>query len=273
MPVTEQAQDNQAAGATPADTAVSDPQQLAALLEESRTEAARLRTALETVTEIALSPLLSPADRLQSIADCSRRARGLIVAAPASKPAAQTPSAPPPPQPITKGQFESTVASLRSMAGEPDAPVEFHDCAFWVFCSELGSLRLITRYQRPSSVATQGHSANLNSHYFKLETPKVTGRMSTPEKLAPAKGHWVFKSSDGQYLAFNWHHDAYLTRTPAHAYTLDSHQAAERQRPAYEATLAISLTVTPRPVAADMAAHPVPLPSLPQGVKLTSSKA
>lgn len=77
---------------------------------------------------------------------------------------------------ITKAQFNRTVKMFNEMAGE-NMHVRFFSGAFWVFGSELATLRIAKKYSNCNDVS-QGYSANLSAHYFKLET-SFTGEMET----------------------------------------------------------------------------------------------
>lgn len=69
---------------------------------------------------------------------------------------------------ITQSQIERVSEDLEYRAGE-EVEVEFMDGAFWVFGSELATLRLLKKY-RHNDNARQDYSENLESFYFVLDT-------------------------------------------------------------------------------------------------------
>ena len=77
---------------------------------------------------------------------------------------------------ITTAQFNRTVKMFNNMAGE-NMHVCFFSGAFWVFGSELATLRIAKKYTNAEGT-NQGFSANLDTYYFKLET-SFTGEMET----------------------------------------------------------------------------------------------
>lgn len=79
---------------------------------------------------------------------------------------------------ITNQQFSRAVIDFKDAAKE-NIEVEFFDGAFWVYASELATLRLFRVHTHKLAIGRQGFSKNLNTHYFTLESPSFTGEMST----------------------------------------------------------------------------------------------
>ena len=65
---------------------------------------------------------------------------------------------------------------FREIAGE-SIEVEFKDGTFYVFGSELATLRLWMKYTG-SVHARQAYSVNLGTYFFALDVPSFTGSMS-----------------------------------------------------------------------------------------------
>lgn len=74
---------------------------------------------------------------------------------------------------ISDNQIKRVTEDLMKIANTNSkevGEVEFYDSAFWFFGSELAVLRLDNKF-RYNKRASSGFSKNLNTHYFKLETP------------------------------------------------------------------------------------------------------
>lgn len=78
---------------------------------------------------------------------------------------------------ITKAQFNRAVSEFRSITKE-QVEVNFYDGAFWVFGSELATLRLFKKHAGSNGI-TADYSKNLSTFYFKMEAPSFCGEMST----------------------------------------------------------------------------------------------
>lgn len=69
---------------------------------------------------------------------------------------------------ITRNQIEKVKKDWEKIAKE-EIDVQLIRSTFYCFCSELASLRLLKAY-RNTEKADCGHSDNLKSFYFSLET-------------------------------------------------------------------------------------------------------
>jgi hypothetical protein len=77
---------------------------------------------------------------------------------------------------VTKNQFARTVEMFAEIAKEK-VSVRLTDGEFWVYGSELATLRIFKKYAGCDDVS-QGHSANLNTFYFRIST-SFSGEMET----------------------------------------------------------------------------------------------
>ena len=76
---------------------------------------------------------------------------------------------------MTQAGFNRTSQMFQEIAGqEQKITVEFFDSAFWVFGSELATLRLLKKY-RECDNARQNYSDNIDSFYFVLDMPGWSG--------------------------------------------------------------------------------------------------
>ena len=73
---------------------------------------------------------------------------------------------------VTETQFKRTSATFKDIAKQ-EINVEFFDSAFWVYGSELAVLRLSVSYNKGG----HGFSKNLDTFYFKLNTPSICGEI------------------------------------------------------------------------------------------------
>ena len=73
---------------------------------------------------------------------------------------------------ITGTQFNRTSGTFKKIAKQ-EINIEFFDNAFWVYGSELAVLRLSVAYNK----SDHGFSKNLDTFYFKLETPSICGEI------------------------------------------------------------------------------------------------
>lgn len=86
----------------------------------------------------------------------------------------------PTPIQITTQKFVEVASFMRRIAAGAIV-VEFHSNAFWVYGSELSTLRLKQAYN--AAPVEVGYSYNLATFYFKLSTPNIAGEVRFPRKI------------------------------------------------------------------------------------------
>lgn len=78
---------------------------------------------------------------------------------------------------ISKAQFTRAANDFAKYAKE-DVKVKFMSSAFWVFGSELATLRIARTYRStPQDRIGTGYSDDNNCHYFRLNIPNFVGEV------------------------------------------------------------------------------------------------